>query len=190
MSRVYTSKMFQFGAITVVSSLCLLLNSLTRISFSRVELPKDRPEYKAKGVGVSVFNKSGKLLYNLTSETAWEYPSDDKVYMHNLDIKMYSESSDIAKYNILSYDGWVNYSKKQGYLGESTVITINEITPEKITRIYGNQINLDMNTNTITSNDDVVAKQGKSMVYSHGFSYDTDKKFLKLNSNVKVIYEK
>ncbi len=190
MSRLYTSKLFQFGAIVVVSSLCLLLNSLTEINFDGIELPKDRPEYNAKGVGVSVYNRSGKLLYDLSSETAWEYPSDDKVYLDNLSINMYNESSDILKYNVFSHNGWVIYNNKTGLLGESTVITVNDLDAKKIIRIYGKQINLNLNTNMATSSEDVKAVQNKTSVSAHGFSYDHDKKFLVLNSKVKVIYEK
>lgn len=166
----------------------MLLDTLTRIHFNKVDLPKNRPEYNAHGVDGLVFNKTGKRLYRLVSDEAWEYPSDERVFLKKLNLYVYSQSSDVVKYQINSDDGWVNHDTKLGLLGKNVVTTVNNSEPKKVITIYGNDINLNLDKNLFTSNDDVKAVQGQSVVTSHGFSYDSDKEFLTLNSKVRVTY--
>jgi len=86
MNKLYSSKSFQFFAIIIIASLCLLLDTLTRINFNKIELPKNSPEYNAEGISGGVYNKSGKLLYSLKSKFAWQFPDDKKIYMKNLEL--------------------------------------------------------------------------------------------------------
>jgi len=190
MNKFYNSRTFQFFAIVIISSLCLLLDQLTRINFNKIELPKNRPEYKALGVDGKVFSRSGKLKYNLVSEEAWEYPADERIFLRKLQLYLYDKNSDLVQYEIDSNDAWINQNTKIGLLGESSVITVENSDPNKVIRLYGRQINLDMDKNIFSSNNDAHATQGKSVVYTHGFNYDDNKQFLILNSKVRVIYAK
>ena len=188
MNKFYSSRAFQFFAIIIIASLCLLLDTLTKISFTKIELPKNSPEYHAKGVDGSAYNKTGKLLYNLKSEIAWQFPGDKRIYMKNLHVYMYNESSDALQYEVVSDDGWVNHSDKLGYLGKNAIVTAYDSNPNKTVKIYGKNINLDINTNVFKSSEAVRATQEKSIVTSNGFNYDHKRKFLTLNSNARVIY--
>lgn len=190
MHKLYSSRAFTVFAIVIMGVLCLLLDVLTRINFNRIELPKNSPEYNAKGVDGRVFQKNGKLLYNLKSDFAWQFPEDKRIYMKTLNIKVYKESSDDVAYDLTSNDGWVDHVSKIGYLGESTVLVIMDKDPTKITRMYARAINLDMNKNMFKSDENVRVTMDKSMLTGHGFSYDRDRQFLEINSNVRINYYK
>lgn len=190
MQKFYSSRAFTLFAMIIMGVLCLLLDTLTRINFNKIELPKNSPEYNARMVNGSVYNKAGKLLYNLTSNTAWQFPEDKRIYMQDLEIKLYNESNNEVKYDLTSDDGWVNHTEKLGFLGVNTVLVMEDKNPSKITRIYGSGIDLDMNQNLFKSNEDVKATQGESVLTGHGFSYDRDKQFLTINSRVRITYIK
>ena len=188
MNKYYSSKVFQFCAIVIISTLCLVLDTLTRIHFNKVSLPRNRPEYKALGVNGSVFDKSGKLLYRLLSSEAWKYPDDERIFLKMPNIYFYSESSDIVKYHITGDDGWINHDSKIGELGKNVVAVISDPEPKKIITIYGSNVGLNLDKNFFSSANDVKAIQGKNIVTSQGFSYDGNKQFLILNSKVWVTY--
>lgn len=188
MNKLYSSRTFQFFAIIIMGGLCLLLDTLTQINFDRIELPKNRPEYNGAGVHGRVFSKTGKLLYLITSKSAWQYPDNDKIYLQDLHLFMYSESSDVVKYELLSEDGWVDHNKKIGYLGESAHFILHESNNEPEINIYSSAVDLDLNKNLLKSKNDVRATQGKSVITGHGFSYERDREFLTINSRVKVVY--
>lgn len=188
MHKYYSSKTFQFFAIVIISALCLLLDTLTKINFNKIDLPKNHPQYNASGIDVSVYNKKGRLLYSLISDKGWEYPDDDKVFLRQLKLSMYSESSDVVKYTVTSDDGWVNRETKVGKLGANTVATMFDPDPQKNVVMYATDVNLDMAKQVFSSDQDAHATQGKSVIYTHGFSYDNVKQFLVLNSKVRVIY--
>ncbi len=188
MHKFYSSKAFQFFAISIISSLCLLLNSLTTINFHKMELPRTHPQYNAKGISGGVYARSGKLLYQVQSNEAWEFPEDDRIFLKGLKINMYNESSNVVDYSISSANGWINHVTKIGQLGESTVLQMTNADPLKVVTMYGKNINLDMNKNTFSSNEDAYATQGKGKVYTHGFSYNNNTHFLTLTSKVRVIY--
>lgn len=190
MHKFYNSRVFQFFAIIIISSLCLLLDNLTRINYNKIELPKNRPEYNAKNVDGRVYNKSGKLLYTLISDEAYEYPSDERIFLKNLKIDMFHESSDAIKYQISSDNGWINHTTKQGELGVNTVVTVTDPDPSKVIQMYGSDISLDLAKNIFTSSANTHATQGKSTLYTNGFSYDNNQKLLILNSKVRIIYDK
>lgn len=186
MHKLYSSKAFQFFAIVIMSLLCLLLDTLTRINFNRIELPKNSPEYNAIGVDGSVYSKTGKLLYNLTSNTAWQFPNDKRIYMSDINILVYNKNTDAVKYKLNSDDGWISPNEQLGFLGKKTQLNVDDA--DKITTIYGENINLDLNKNVFVSKENIKAMQGKSIIMGRGFSYDRDKEYLIINSKVKVIY--
>ncbi|MBP9742331.1 MAG: LPS export ABC transporter periplasmic protein LptC [Burkholderiales bacterium] len=188
MHKFYSSKAFQFFAIAIISSLCLLLNSLTIINFHKMELPKANPQYNATGIDGSVYEKSGKLLYNMQGESAWEYPDDSKIYLKNLRIDVYNKSKDLVDYSIKSNDGWIDHVEKIGYLGKNTVVTIANNDSQKTINLYSESINLNFDKNSFNSRANLHAVQGKSTLDTRGFSYDGVKQFLILESAVKVVY--
>lgn len=218
MHKFYSSKAFQFFAIAIISSLCLLLNSLTIINFHKMELPKTNPQYNAVGIDGSVYNTNGKLLYSMQAESAWEYPNDDKIYLKKLAIEMYDESKDWANYTMSSNSGWIDRVNKTGYLGESTIVTVSnsggvgsisgnpragdhgaeksgteksgagDLESEKVIHIYSENINLNLEKNTFGSNAIAHVEQGKNSLYTQGFSYDNNKHFLILESKVRIVY--
>lgn len=188
MHKFYSSRVFTLFAMIIMGVLCLLLDTLTRINFNKIELPKNSPEYNAKGVDGSVYSKSGKLLYNLTGDTAWQFPEDKKIYMQDLEIKLYNESNDEVRYDLTSDDGWVNHTEKFGFLGSNTQMIIQDKDPAKVVTILGSSIDLDLNKNIFKSESDVKATQAKSVLTGHGFSYDRDKQFLIINSKVNITY--
>jgi LPS export ABC transporter protein LptC len=196
MFNYHSPRVFRFFAIATMASLCLLFDILTRINFNRIELPKDQPEYNAVDVNARVYNKSGKLLYNLLSQTAWKYPNDERVFLTNPQLYMYNEQSDRMKYYLKSTTGWVNYTKKVGQLGAGTELTLKAgdggsgQDTKKDIKVYGKNINFNIDKNLFQSNDDVRAVQDKNIVTARGFSYDYNKQFLTLNSKVRITYVK
>lgn len=190
MHKFYSSRAFTAFAMVIMGVLCLLLDTLTRINFNKIELPKNSPEYNATGVDGGVYNLNGKLSYNLKSDTAWQFPEDKRIYMKMLDIKVYQESNDNVKYDLTSNDGWVNHTDKLGYLGQNTKLVVMDNDPHKIVYIYGRDVDLDLNKNIFKSKEDVKATQDKSVLTGHGFSYDKDRQFLEINSKVKITYYK
>ncbi len=162
---------------------------LTRVNFNFMELPKDSPAYLVRGADVKVYGSFGKLQYDLATESAWQFPNNEKVYLSNLSWNVYNESMETLKYMLSSDDGWFDRGKKVGFLGESTLLVVNDVESTQVIRIYGSEINVDVNTSLFTSKADARAEQNKSVIYTHGFSYDQQHKFLTLNSKVRVIYE-
>ncbi len=188
MHKFYSSRTFTAFAMIIMGVLCLLLDTLTRINFNKIELPKNRPEYNAKGVDGSVYNKNGKLLYNLKSDEAWQFPEDQRIYMKMMDIKLYNDSNENIKYNLTSYDGWVNHITKLGYLGENAVLVVADKDPQKVIKIATSKVDLDLNKNIFKSNENVRVEQDKNVLTGHGFSYDRDRQLLEINSKVRVSY--
>jgi LPS export ABC transporter protein LptC len=189
MQKFYSSKAFQFFAIIIIASLCLLLNTLTQINFHKMALPKTHPQYNARGITGGVYSRSGKLLYNVQSKEAWEFPDDDRIFLKGLEINLFNESSDVINYSIKSDNGWINRITKVGQLGESTILQMSNPDPKQVITMYGKNINVNMDSNIFSSNEDAHAVQGRGTVYTHGFKYDNNKHFLVLNSKVRVIYE-
>ena len=189
MQKLYSSKTFQFFAIIIIASLCLLLDTLTQINFHKMELPKALPQYNAHGITGSVYNPNGKILYDLKALEAWEYPDDQRIFLKGLGINVFHESSNEITYSINSNNGWIDQVTSIGQLGESTVLKMYNSNPAQNVTIFGKDINLNMNNNVFSSNSDARGVQGKATVYTHGFSFDNNKHFLVLTSKVRVIYE-
>lgn len=190
MSKYHSSKLFQFITLVVISSMCLLLDTLTRIHFSRANLPKNSPEYTAYGADGNVFSKSGKLLYRVVSDEAWKYPNDQKIYLKKVKIYFYDKKNDTVMYQISGDDGFVDEGNKQGLLGRNVVATIEGDDVHTPITFYGSQVTIDLGNNLFTSNADVKAVQAQSTVTAHGFSYNSDQEVLTLNSKVRVLYAK
>jgi len=188
MTKYHSSKVFQFFAIVIISSLCLLLDTLTEIHFNKVSLPKNHPEYNAAGVEGRVFNSQGKILYHIASDTAWEYPSDERIFLKKLDIFLYDESTSVVKYQVASDDGWLNHTSKVGYLGKNVVAVVSNPEPHKVITMYGNKVAVDFAKKIFSSSEDVKVVKNASVVTAHGFTYDSNREFLTLNSKVKVVY--
>ena len=189
MHKFYSSNTFQLFAITIISSLCWLLNSLTVINFRKIDLIKSKPQYNAKNIIGNVYFKD-KLLYNIQSESVFEYPNDDKINLRELGIKVYNESANKISYTMISHDGWIDPIKQIGYLGESTVITIANFEPKQVIKFYTKSIDLDMHKNLFKSDEEILAVQNKSSVYAKGFIYQPSKQLLVLTSKVRVVYVK
>ncbi|MCE3269068.1 MAG: lptC [Burkholderiales bacterium] len=190
MHKFYSSRAFTAFAMIIMGVLCLLLDTLTRINFNKIELPKNRPEYNAKGVDGKVYAKNGKLLYSLKSNTAWQFPENNRIYLKDLNIKLYKESSDEIAYDLSSNDGWVDHINKLGYLGESTILIVMDKDPTKISRIFTSKVDLDLNKNKFKSNENVRVTQGKNVLTGRGFTYNRDQQFLEINSKVSITYYK
>ena len=198
--RYYSPRIFRFFTIIIMVVLCLLLNTLTKINFNKIELPKDQPEYNATGAVGKVYNGNGQLMYKMMSGSAWKFPHDERVYMQSIHAFVYNESSGAIKYEVTSNDGWVNFNTQVGLLGKNSILTLANNDPKKVITVYGSQVNIDLAKNYIYSNEDVKAVEDQKVVSGHGFTYDVKTQFLKLggvatttssgsNAKVKVIYE-
>lgn len=190
MTKYHSSKFFQLITLIVISSMCLLLDTLTKIHFSHSSLPRNSPEYTAYGADGEVFDHSGKLLYRVVSYKAWKYPNDQKIYLKKVQIYFYDKKSDAITYHISGDDGWMDEGNKMGLLGKNVVAVISGDKKTSPITFYGNQVHIDMKKNLFTSNNDVKAVQAKSILTAHGFSYNSDQEFLILNSKVRVFYVK
>ncbi|TXH58668.1 MAG: LPS export ABC transporter periplasmic protein LptC [Bacteroidia bacterium] len=188
MQRFYSPRYFRFFIVILLSLLCILLNSVTKINLYKMELPKDKPAYSAYGVVGSVYTKSGKLLYKLSSEEGWRYPDDERIYIKDYQGIIYDESSDLMKYQITGQDGWFNNNTHVAFLDKDIKVVVANKDPLKVATIYGSRIEVALDKKILKSREDVRAFQGKDAVYAHGFSYDDNTKILILESNVKIIY--
>jgi LPS export ABC transporter protein LptC len=190
MNRYYSSKFFQIITMVIISSMCILLDALTKIHFSHSILPTNEPEYTATGADGSVFAKNGKLLYRLTSDKAWQYPHDKKIYLKNVHVYFYNKTTDALDYQITGDDGWVNTETKTGMFGKNVIVIMSATSNEAETRFYGSMVNMDLDKNLFYSNENIKVVNQKSNVTAHGFSYTSDNQFLTLNSKVRVFYDK
>lgn len=173
-----------------MASLCLLFDSLTKINFIKIDLPKDRPEYNADNARGVVYGKKGNVLYELNSKNVWQFPKNDKVFMANLHAKVHSESEpNIVKYDLTANDGWIDYNKSLGFLGTNSVLTVYNPDPKQVITIYGKDINLDMAKNFFYSSEDVKAVRDSYTITGHGFTYDQNTGIFKMLSGVNINYK-
>lgn len=203
-NRYYSPRTFRFFTIIIMVVLCLILNTLTKINFNKIELPKNQPEYNATGAVGKIYNGNGQLIYQMMSGSAWKFPHDDRVYMQDIHAFMYTESTGAVKYEVNSNDGWINFNAQIGLLGKNSVLIVANKVPKQVITIYGSQVHIDLAKNYIYSSEDVKAVEDQKVVSGHGFTYDVKTQFLKLggaqsgavippgakpNARVKVIYE-
>lgn len=190
MTKHHSSKFFQFITIIIISCLCLLLDSLTKIHFNVSSLPKNSPKYRAMGATALVYSKSGKLLYRMNSVEALKYPDDKKVYLNKVQLYFYDNKTGLLAYQINGDDGWVDENNRLGWLGHNVVAVIVGDNKNPATTIYGSNINLDLKNNEFTSKEFVRAVEGKSTLTATGFNYNKNTDVLTLNSKVRVMYVK
>jgi LPS export ABC transporter protein LptC len=172
-------------------SICLIFSDLTNISWVKIELPKNRPEYNGYGVSGMVYGKNGNVLYRMVSESIWQYPSNERIFMSNLHTIAYSESNpQTVLYDLTASDGWMNYGKRLGFLGNNTVLQIIDATTKQTTTIYGKNIDLDFARNYLQSKENVKTVQKGLIITGKGFTYDKNTESLHVLSNVNINYTK
>ena len=183
--RIISPRLFRFFAIAIVTILSLVLNKITMISLNNIQLPKNRPEYNINNAKIKIYDKSGHLLYNISSEKGWQYPNSESLFLQNTNVIVYENESKNVKYQLKSDLAWINYNKQLLYLIKDSHLTI--FNQNKEINIYGSDILININNKTINSHSNVKVINNDSIITSYGFNYDNNK--IKLESNVKIIYK-
>jgi len=183
----YSPRIFRFFTIVFMVSMCLIFSNLTDISWTKIELPKNRPEYNGYGVNGIVYGNDGNILYRMTSESLWHYPDDERIFMANLHTIVYGNNS-MVLYDLTANNGWINYSKRLAFLNDNAVLRITNARTNQITTIYGQNVSLDFARNYVQSADDVKAVQPGLTLTGKGFTYDKNTEALHILSNVKINY--
>lgn len=187
--KYQSSRLFNILTAILLSGLCLLLNELTKIDFHRLELPKDKPEFATTGIEANLFNPQGVLLYRVSAATGKQFPDSNKIVMSDIVMQGFGESDTLLHEQITSEDGWLDTKTSIGFLGESVIMTMTNPNPKQIVRVYTKDININGLTKYANSSAPVRATQGKSVLTGVGFTFDYEKKYLTIESHVKVIYE-
>lgn len=185
MNKYYNAKLLQFTTILILSSLCIVLNYLTKFNLTSQTLPANIPQYNVNGINAVVYNKNGKLTYSFLATSGVSYTNNNKLYLTNLDFKSYFESSNLVEYHLTSDDGWVNRDKV-GFLGKNAQLFVFS-NPQNTTYISGTNIDIDLNANTIKSKDKVLI-QNNNKLEGTGFIYNIKTGFLQLLSNIQINY--
>jgi len=188
--KYQSSRLFNLMTVIILSLLCVLLNYLTRIDFHRLQLPKNKPEFASSGILANLFSKNGKLLYRAMAESGLQYPDSSKIFLSNLNMQAFSESTELLQEKLTSNDGWLDTANSLGFLGESVVLTVSNVDPQYIINVYTRHVNLDAKRQLAYSSEPVRATRGKSVMTGIGFNVDYAKQLLTIESNVKIIYEK
>ena len=188
--KYQSSRLFNLMTVIILSLLCVLLNYLTRIDFHRLQLPKNKPEFASSGILANLFSKNGKLLYRAMAESGLQYPDSSKIFLSNLNMQAFSESTELLQEKLTSNDGWLDTANSLGFLGESVVLTVSNVDPQYIINVYTRHVNLDAKRQLAYSSAPVRATRGKSVMTGIGFNVDYTKKLLTIESNVKIVYEK
>ncbi len=188
--KYQSSRLFNLLTVIILALLCILLNYLTRIDFHRIELPKDKPEFSSTGIEANLYSKDGKLLYRALAESGLQYPDNSKVFLYNLNMLAFSESTSLLQERLTSNDGWIDTGSSLGYLGESVALTVNNIDPKYIINAHTRHVHLDAKKQFIYSSESILATRGKSVMTGNGFSVDYLRKIMTIESNVKIVYVK
>lgn len=186
--KYQSSRIFNTITVIVLSGLCLLLNSLTQINFHKLLLPNDKPEFSATGIAANLYAPDGARLYRLLAESGNQFPERSQIGLTNLTMQAFNESTGELAQQLTSNDGWVDSKTTLAYLGESVLIVSFDKDPQKAIQVYTKQVNINGATKFANSSAPIRAIQGKSIMTGIGFSLDYNKKFLTIESNVKVIY--
>lgn len=186
--KYQSSRIFNTITVIVLTGLCLLLNSLTQINFHKLLLPNDKPEFSATGIDANLYTPDGARLYRLLAESGSQFPERSRIGLTNLTMQAFNESTGELAQQLTSNDGWVDSKTTLGYLGESVLIVSFDKDPQKSIQVYTKQVNINGTTKFANSSAPIRAIQGKSIMTGIGFSLDYNKKFLTIESNVKVIY--
>lgn len=186
--KYQSSRIFNVITVIVLTGLCLLLDNLTKINFHKLMLPTDKPEFSATGIDANMYSPNGARLYRLLAESGTQFPDSSKISLQNLVMQTFSESTSALAQQLNSNDGWVDTKTTLGYLGESVVITSFDKDPTKVIHVYTKEVHINGTLQFANSSAPISATQGKSIITGIGFSLDYTKKFLTIESNVKVIY--
>ncbi len=186
--KYQSSRIFNVITVIVLTGLCLLLDNLTKINFHKLMLPTDKPEFSATGIDANMYSPNGVRLYRLLAESGTQFPDSSKISLLHLIMQTFSESTGALAQQLNSNDGWVDTKTTLGYLGESVVITSFDKDPTKVIHVYTKEVYINGTSQFANSSAPISATQGKSIITGIGFSLDYTKKFLTIESNVKVIY--
>ncbi len=186
--KYQSSRLFNLFTVIVLTCLCLLLNFLTKIDFHKLELPKDKPEFSATGIVADLYDPEGRHLYKVLAESGTRFPEGSQISLNKLDFQAFNESTGLLSQQLTSKNGWLDPESALGYLGESVVITSYDNDPQKIIKVYTHDVVINSKNKTAQSSAPILAVQGKSTLTGVGFHLDYDKKFLVIESNVKVVY--
>ncbi|MBX9597362.1 MAG: LPS export ABC transporter periplasmic protein LptC [Burkholderiales bacterium] len=188
--KYQSSRLFNALTVIILSGLCVLLNSLTRIDFHKLELPKNKPEYSATNFQANLYTPKGILVYQVSAESGTQFPNSNRIMMTDLILQAFNESTTQIAQQLTSKDGWLDNQSLLGFLGESVVITFFESVSAQNINVYTKNVNINGKTKFADSSAPIRAVQGKSVLTGIGFSVDYDKKLLVIESNVKVVYDK
>jgi|LauGreDrversion4_2_1035121.scaffolds.fasta_scaffold199989_3 LPS export ABC transporter protein LptC len=188
--KYQSSRLFNALTVIILSGLCVLLNSLTRIDFHKLELPKNKPEYSATNFQANLYTPKGILVYQVSAESGTQFPNSNRIMMTDLILQAFNESTTQIAQQLTSKDGWLDNQSLLGFLGESVVITFFESVSAQNINVYTKNVNINGKTKFANSSAPIRAVQGKSVLTGIGFSVDYDKKLLVIESNVKVVYDK
>lgn len=186
--RHQSSKLFNFFTTIILSLLCVLLSSLTKIDFHKLGLPKDKPEFSATGINANLYESGGSLLYSFNAESGIRFPDSDKIALSGILMHAYNAKTNDMAQQLSSKDGWVDTKDSTAFLGESVVITSFDKDPTQIIRVYTKDVTINSVTKKATTSAAIRATQGNSVLTGNGVSVDYEKQFLVIESNVKVIY--
>jgi LPS export ABC transporter protein LptC len=184
MNKFYSSKLFNYFTIVVVTGLCVLINKFTVINFHNFNLPKTNPQYNATDIVINSYNQQGKLAYKFISANVIQYPNNNRMYFTKTTATAYYESSN---YVFSSNNGWFDYTQQLIYLNESVVAVVTKPKEQPII-LSGDNININIATNIFSSKALFHIIQGNSIIETHGFIYNNDKKELHLLAKVRIVY--
>lgn len=188
MLKFYSPRLFRFFTISIIAILSLVLNKITMISIDKMELPKNKPEYNMSNPNITIYESKGYILYNISSETAWQYTNSESIFLQNINAIIYESNSKKVKYQLNSNLAWLNYGKQIAYLIESSHLKILSNNESDTIDIYGKNIFMNFETKLISSNSTIKMITGKNLITSNGFLYNNKLNLLILESNVKIIY--
>ncbi len=183
-------KLFQLFVIIILSILCILLNKLTTINFYSKKIPDNYPEYQVSKLYFNLYNKNGKLIYNIVANQGWRNKNNNKVFLTNLKIKAYNKINHALLYTLVADDGYINYDKKIGFLGHNVLANIKAIKMQDEITMTTNNVTLDFISNNIYNNDYLHVVQNNNIISAVGFNYAIKQHLLKLNSKIKILYNK
>ena len=186
--KYQSSRLFNGLTVVILSLLCVLLNYLTRIDFHRLELPKNKPAYLATGIVANMYNSQGLLMYRMQAESARQFPDSSRISLNTVTMQVFSESDGLMLDQLTSNDGWLDNVSNRGFLGQNVVVSILNKDPQQTVNIYTKEVKLNGITRYAASSAPVRVTQGKSVLTGIGFTADYEKKFLTIESQVKVVY--
>jgi LPS export ABC transporter protein LptC len=154
----------------------------------KIELPKNKPEYNVINANISIYNNQGNILYSISSKKAWQYPNSESMFLQNISALTYESNSNKIKYQLNSNLAWLNYNKQVVYLIESAHMRISSNYTNDFTDLYGDNILIDFENKLVKSKSFIKVINGKNLLISKGFMYNSNLDLLVLESNVRIVY--